>query len=340
MKKIKTFLMCLLLIACSNNQKPATPSLHQLNVVTTIYPLTYFTEQIGGQHVSVTSILEPGADLHQLHLQDQQINQMMDADLVIYIDGTSETYLTELTPSLETSDVNHLDIVKQIKSKTAPQIGEGQTLISGTLTIEESNGANPNPLDELLSEYQLERSNETNAPIQNLNYDPYNHLWLHPSYALMICELIRDQLIALMPEYQPIFESNFNELRTRLMELNTAFESFSNLKQPYFLVTHGAYSVWESYGLIQLPLSNTLEVPINKTELNQLVKLAQNLDLSCIYFEPNISSLTAREIQNQLHLKPLDLYNLATLTPEQIKNGENYFTLMYQNIDNLKQEIH
>ncbi len=52
------------------------------------------------------------------------------------------------------------------------------------------------------------------------------------------------------------------------------------------------------------------------------------------------SSLTARDVQNELHLKTLALYNLATLTPEQIKNEENYFTLMYQNIDNLKQEIY
>lgn len=340
MKKIITFLMCLTLIACSNNQKAPTSSPHQLDITTTVYPLTYFTEQIGKQHVNVTSILEPGADLHQFHLQDQKINQMMSADLVIYIDGTNETYLTQIIPSLEESKVNYVDIVKQIKAKTAPQIGEGQTLISGTLTTEESNGTKQNSLNELLSEYQLERSNGNNASIQNLEYDPYNHLWLHPSYALMICEIICDQLITLMPEYQSTFESNFNELKTRLMELNTAFESFSNVKQPYFLVTHGAYSVWESYGLIQLPLASNVEVPLSTLELNQLIKVVQNLDLNYLYFEPNISSLTARDVQNELHLKTLALYNLATLTPEQIKNEENYFTLMYQNIDNLKQEIY
>lgn len=340
MKKFLPFLICFLLIGCSQNQKDVNPSPHQLNITTTVYPVTYFTEQIGGQHVTVNSVLEPGADLHQFHLHEDSINQMLASDLVLYIDGEAETYLTEIIPSLKTSNVHYVDIVKQIKTQTTPQIGEGQTLISGTLTTEESNGTDQKSLNQLLSEYQFEDSSEDINSIQNIDYDPYNHLWLHPSYALMICELILDQLITLMPEYEPTFQSNFNELKTELMDLNQAFESFNDLKQPYFLVTHAAYSVWESYGLIQLPLSGTLETPLSTDKLSQLVKLVQNLDLNYLYFESNISSLTAREVQNQLRLKSLTLYNLETLTSDQIKNEENYFTLMYQNIDNLKQEVY
>ena len=35
-----------------------------LSVYTTVYPLQYFTERIGGEHVDVQSIYPPGADEH------------------------------------------------------------------------------------------------------------------------------------------------------------------------------------------------------------------------------------------------------------------------------------
>lgn len=339
MKKTLIFIICLLLIACSKDSTSTPTSPHQFNISTTVYPLTYFTEQIGGQHVTVKSVLDPGADLHQFHLSEKATNQLLSSDLILFIDASTETYLTDMIPSLDEKKVAYIDLVHLIQAKTEPQIGEGQTLISGTLTVEESPKKSSNS-NQISSQYHLNNSDGTSRTIQDVIYNPYNHLWLHPSYALMICEIILDQLTDLMPEYEPTFQQNFDQLKIKLKDLNSSFTLLSDANQPYFLVTHAAYSAWESYGLIQLPLSSSIETPLSTDELTKLVALVQDLDLNYLYFETNSSSLTGRNIQNQLNLKPLILYNLATLTNEQIKNNENYFTLMYQNIENLKQEVY
>lgn len=339
MKRTLIFISCLLLIACSKESNSIPTSPHQLNIMTTVYPLTYFTEQIGGQHITVKSVLEPGADLHQFHLSEEATNHLLTSDLILFIDASTETYLTDIMPSLDEKGVDYIDIVHLIKAKTEPQIAEGQTLISGILTLEESPKKSSNS-DQFLSQYHLNNSDGTPRTIPDTIYSPYNHLWLHPSYSLMICEIILDQLSNLMPEYEPTFQQNFDQLKIKLQDLNYSFTLLSDSNQPYFLVTHAAYSTWESYGLIQIPLSSSIETPLSTDELTQLVALAQDLDLDYLYFESNISSLTGRNIQNQLNLKQLILYNLETLTNEQIKNNENYFTLMYQNIENLKQEVY
>ena len=58
-----------------------------------------------------------------------------------------------------------------------------------------------------------------------------------------------------------------------------------------------------------------------------------------IFFEQNVSSNLTTIILNELGAETLTLHNLSVLTKEDIKNEEDYFTLMRQNIEALKQAL-
>jgi zinc transport system substrate-binding protein len=51
------------------------------------YPLQYVTEAVGGDLVSVTNLTKPGAEPHDLELAPQDLAQLTDADLAVYLDG-------------------------------------------------------------------------------------------------------------------------------------------------------------------------------------------------------------------------------------------------------------
>jgi zinc transport system substrate-binding protein len=55
-----------------------------LSVVTSIYPLTFVAERIGGEHVDVTSLAKPGQEPHDLELGIAETAELTDADLLVY----------------------------------------------------------------------------------------------------------------------------------------------------------------------------------------------------------------------------------------------------------------
>lgn len=72
--------------ACSSSGSPASSS-DKIDVTTAFYPLAYVTQRIGGDAVAVTTLAQPGAEPHDLELTPQQIANVHDAKLVVYLGG-------------------------------------------------------------------------------------------------------------------------------------------------------------------------------------------------------------------------------------------------------------
>jgi zinc transport system substrate-binding protein len=74
----------LLLAGCgAGNQAKAGGD--RIDVVAAFYPLQYATQQVGGDRVTVTNLVKPGAEPHDLELQPKQVGQISNADLVVYL---------------------------------------------------------------------------------------------------------------------------------------------------------------------------------------------------------------------------------------------------------------
>ena len=56
-------------------------------MVASFYPMQFLAEQIGGDHVSVTTLTKPGVEPHDLELSPRQIGELGDADFILYLKG-------------------------------------------------------------------------------------------------------------------------------------------------------------------------------------------------------------------------------------------------------------
>src|SRR5699024_8061456 len=59
----------------------------KLSLVTGVYPLEWLAQQVGGDHVDVAHLTEPGAEPHDLELTPRQIGQVGSAVVAFYIGG-------------------------------------------------------------------------------------------------------------------------------------------------------------------------------------------------------------------------------------------------------------
>ncbi|MBT2685945.1 zinc ABC transporter substrate-binding protein [Bacillus sp. ISL-37] len=172
------------------------------------------------------------------------------------------------------------------------------------------------------------------------NFDP--HVWLDPILSIKLASNIKDSLIELMPDREQEFEQNFAQLEKDLKELDNEFKSvIEQAENKHLLVAHEAYGYWSNrYGIIQIAvngLSPTQEP--SQRELTKLIEEAKEHDLKYIAFEQNVSSRVAEMIQREIGAETVTLYNLESISVEDMKNQEDYFSLMRKNLQTLEKVL-
>jgi zinc transport system substrate-binding protein len=326
MKKSIIFSILLIILSaflsgCNESNLDTTKD-GKFTVYTTVYPLQYFTERIGGDLVNVKTIYPPGADEHIFEPSQRDMMALADSQIFFYIGLGLEGFVEKAKSTLKSEEVQFISLGESVNFQDASVEHD-----EGSEHEEEEHHEDSEHDDH--SEHEEDSTEEHNHG----DIDP--HVWLDPSYSKEMALAIKNALIAELPEKEKTFEENYLKLEKELEELNSAFQStIDSAKHKDIIVSHAAFGYWEErYGLNQISISgiSSANEPSQK-DLEKIVKIAKEKKLSYILFEQNVSSKLAEIIQKEIKAKPLTLHNLSTLTNEDIKNNETYFSLMNRNI--------
>ncbi|MDR6121983.1 zinc transport system substrate-binding protein [Bacillus sp. SLBN-46] len=309
MKKIIQLLslllpLALVLSACSDGAEQSQPKKDKLTIYTTVFPLQYFTERIGGNLVDVKTIYPPGADEHTFEPSQKDMMNLADSDLFFYIGLGLEGFVEKAKGTLKNENVKLVSVADQLQLPKE----------DSTLHEEEDD--------------DHEHHSDVNP-----------HVWLDPIYSKEMAAVIRDRLTKEMPKNKDLFEANYQKLATELDELNTQYQqTISTAKHKKIIVTHAAFGYWEKrYGIEQISISglSTTNEPTQK-ELEKIISVADHDGLHYILFEQNVQSKLGKVVQKEIGARALPIHNLGILSKNDIKNKETYFTLMAKNLDSLK----
>ncbi|MFE4240288.1 metal ABC transporter solute-binding protein, Zn/Mn family [Peribacillus butanolivorans] len=305
---LSLFLVTALFLSGCGNSKGETTDTDKniLNVYTTVYPLQYFTEAIGGEYVNVETVYPPGTDEHSFDPSQKDIVKMAESDLFFYIGYNLEGFVTKAEPILSKEGV------------TTVAVGE-------TVHLDEDEHAHEN-------EHAHEEDGHDHGGVNP-------HLWLDPIYSIEMAKSIKDELTKQMPEQKGYFDSRFNELSEKLKALDEKFSTtIESGRTNKIIVSHSAYGYWEErYGLEQIGVTGlTSSNEPSQKELGKIVTMADKENLHYVIFEQNISSKLTEIIQKEMGAKSLELHNLSVLTDKDIEAGEDYFSLMEKNIKTLQ----
>jgi len=106
----------------------------------------------------------------------------------------------------------------------------------------------------------------------------------------------------------------------------------------YKVVSHAAYGYWqERYGIQQISIAglSPSQEP-SQQQLTEIIKESEEHHLKYVLFEQNVQSNVAKVIQDEIGAKSLTLHNLESVTEEDMKNNEDYFSIMEKNIETLQ----
>jgi ABC-type Zn uptake system ZnuABC Zn-binding protein ZnuA len=105
--------LTLTFLACGGGSSETPGTEPEVNVVTTIYPLTYFTERVGGERARVTPLIRPGIEAHDFEPTSGDIRTIAAADVLIYNHPAFEAWVADAVDAassdglvvVETADV-------------------------------------------------------------------------------------------------------------------------------------------------------------------------------------------------------------------------------------------
>nr|WP_106780560.1 zinc ABC transporter substrate-binding protein [Lysinibacillus timonensis] len=318
--------VAIIITACSNTQLQTEDTndeqANTIDIYTTVYPLSYFAERIGGEYVNVSSIYPPGSNEHTFEPTQQDMMALAESDLFFYIGLGLEGFVENAKTTLANEHVKFVS--------TADNIPEEKLAVSAGHTFEEA-----------IEEHE-EHDHEEHEHEEHNHGDIDPHVWLSPILSQDLALSIKNELVEAMPENEAIFTENYELLIADLEAINKDFEDLvSEAQTKTFFVSHSSFGyIAGQYGLIQVPIAglNSQSEPSQK-ELIEIVDLAQELNVKYVLFEQNISSNLTSIIQNEIGAESLTLHNLSVLTEQDIAQGETYLTLMENNIETFKKAL-
>jgi len=331
-----------LLVGCNSDNQTSEG---KLTVYTTIFPLEDFTKKIGGDHVSVNSVYPPGADAHTFEPSTKTMSEMASADAFIYTGVGVEGFADKAKDVLENEDVKvvaatqDIELMKEDEHSHEEEANEEDEHTHEEDAHEEDEHAHEEDAheeDEHAHEEDAHEEDEHN----HADGDP--HVWLSPTLSISLAENIKNALVELKPEAKEDFEANFQSLKEELEALDSEYkETMESAKTNKILVSHAAYGYWEKqYGLEQISvngLSPTQE-PSQK-QLTEIIAKAKENNIQYVIFDQNISGKIAEVVKNEIKAEALTLHNLEAATEEDVKNKEDYFSLMRKNLETLEKAL-
>lgn len=167
-------------------------------------------------------------------------------------------------------------------------------------------------------------------------------LWLDPMNYLTMANNIKKGF----KEYTNMayltndIESNYDKLKVELIQLEADFREMANrANNNTIVVADDLFLYLSKYNINVI----SIEKSVNYSKKSQYTaeELIKKGDINTIYIRKN-QTLTddIEKLKEEYNINVIELNTLYTISEEDRKNGKDYFTLMYENLQLLKQQLY
>ncbi|MEV5434679.1 metal ABC transporter substrate-binding protein [Streptomyces sp. NPDC052682] len=296
------------LSACSSDSAAAGGNSEKFDVVASFYPMAFLAERIGGDHVKVTSLTEPGQEPHDLELSTQQRAAIEESDAALFLKG--------LQPSVDQA-VTQAEVRTKIDAATLTKLED-----LGTGDGHDHGG-------------EEEHAGEEHAEEDEHALDP--HVWLDPVKYAEIARGVGKAFEKADPDHAADYKKNTEALVAKLDGLDTRFrDGLKNTRTKVFFTNHAAFGyLAHRYGLTQEAISGLdPESEPSAARVRELQQEAKADGVTTVFYETLVSDKTAKTLARDAGLKTDVLDPLEGITGK--SRGEDYFQVMEANLKALR----
>jgi zinc transport system substrate-binding protein len=282
-------------VACAPICAPGTDSTDdKLNVVVSIVPQKYFVERIGGDHVSVSVMVEPGASPATYEPKPEQLKALSSAAAYFSIGVPFENaWLDKIAAAND--EMMMVDTITNIERM--PMEAHDHHEEEGEEHEEEV-------------EHEEEHDHAEGAP------DP--HVWLSPALVKVQSQAIYEALSELDPAHEAEYNANLDAFIADIDALRADIEAtLSGLENKKFMVFHPAWGYFaHDFGLEQIPVEVGGQEP-SAQEMAHLIEEAKEEGIRVVFAQPEFSTQDAETIAKEIGGEVL---LISPLAPDWLEN--------------------
>jgi zinc transport system substrate-binding protein len=269
------FRICLLLVCLWfiwATLAPPAPSFAEngLNVVASILPQKYFIEKIGGDRVSVSVMVLPGANPATYEPKPRQMVNLSKTRIYFAIGVPFED---NWLPKFSRTNAKMMVVATQSGIKKLPMKPGGHH-------HDETQNGHENPV--------------------TATKDP--HIWLSPPLVMVQARNILDGLVKADPKGKKNYEANYKAFLRELKDLDEEIrkELQTTGQNHKFMVYHPSWGYFaRTYGLEQIPIELEGKQP-SPRKLLELIQDARKDGIKVIFVQPQFSEKSAETIAHAI----------------------------------------
>lgn len=335
-RKITILLLaCIFILAgCGKNNGGGIVA-DKVNVVTSFYPIYEFAAAIGGEDVNVINLLPTGVEPHDWTPKSKDILNTSKAQLFLYNGAGLEGWVPNFLKGMGSdATVKALEVSKGVDLiYTNKDDGHHH----GQAEEEDDHEGHDHAAEETEHADHEHDEHEHEAEEHEDHFiDP--HTWVSPKSAMVIAENIKNSFVEVDPEHAANYEARYNELNEKLKELDHKFTTeLAKTEKHEIVVSHQAFGyLCRDYGLTQHAIMGlSPDAEPRAQDIVALSKTVKEQGIRYIFFEELVSDKLAKTLASEADVETLVLNPVEGLTSDQQKAGDNYFTLMEKNLQNL-----
>jgi len=272
-----------------------SPTSSKLKVIATFYPLYDFAQNVGGDKVDVSILVPETVDVHDFEPTPSSIAAVASSDVIIYNGAGLEPWIQEII------------------------IASGNTNL---IKVDTSQGIQLLPVSP-----QFQRGNETVDP----------HIWLDPVLAKQQVNNILQGFIQADPADSQYFTQNAQTYQVKLDNLNSqAINATTNTPTSYFVTFHEAFAYFANrYNVTQLPIAGPFQEEPTPSDLQNIISAIHQYHLLYVGYESLENPAISQSISSQTNATLIEMNPIEGLTAYQKTSGDNYISLMQQDINNI-----
>ena len=321
MKILLAFLTSSLILAgCSNAAEDSQPASESLpSIVTGSFAVAWLASSISDGCAVVTDLAPSGGDAHDLELTASQTASILDADLVIPVDG--------LQPAFDAVAESKSSGVFDILDLLDPLTAEDHADEDGHADHADEDGHADHADEDGHADHADEDGHENHGLL-----DP--HFWLDPKRVSDAAGFLGAEISKLSSDCATKVEVTVPAVQAQLEDLTQEFEtSLATCSSRTIVVSHEAFGyLADAFNLEQIGVAGLdPEGEPSAARLKEVIDLANSLGVSAVFTESTVNPDVAQTLADALEV------GILILDPLEIASvSKDYISLMQTNLEALR----
>jgi zinc transport system substrate-binding protein len=338
MKKIVMVLLCFAVVLSVSGcfTRPAVaPETSKINIYTSFYPLYDFAVKIGGDRVDVVNMIPAGIEPHDWEPSPQLLTALLKADILLFNGLGLDLWVEKTAETLKAGKVMLVNTSDGIEPLRGYKHDHGH---------DHEDECDGHDHEDECDDHEDGHDHEDECDGHEDGHDstPDPHIWLDPLLALHQAEKILQALVAVDPANADYYKENYENFKEQIESLHKAYvDGLRQVVRREFIVTHRSFGyLAHRYGLLQLGISGlSPHQEPGPGEMKDIVEFTREHNIKYIFREPLAAPRLAEVLAAEIGAEILVLNPLEGLTAADMAAGRDYFTVMYENLEQLKKAL-